>query len=350
MRRRERGLLHLGEVVLGVAVQLKRAHLDQRKLLLAPRLRDVERVLLVVLRRGLVHDLDAEEPAGELAALDGVEQVALVALAVARDDLAGLGVGEVLDALVGLEVELHPHALVVLVYQAERVAAEAVHVPVTGRDAAVGHDDGHLVQRLGQAGPEVPVALRRVHVGVRIALHHVVEVDELLGIAQEEDGRVVAHEVPVAVGRVELHGEAADVSLGVSRAALARHGGEADEHLGLGARLKHLRLRVLADIAGHLEGAVRARTLRVHASLGDDLAVEVRQLLDHPVVLEHHGAALARGQRMVVVGDGVAHLVREPCGVDSVGHGIEPFPLAALAAFCLMGATIRQSVSKWNTN
>ena len=156
-----------------------------------------------------------------------------MALAVARDDLAGLGVGEVLDALVGLEVELHPHALVVLVDQAERVAAEAVH----GRDAAVGHDDGHLVQRLGQAGPEVPVALRRVHVGVRIALHHVVEVDELLGIAQEEDGRVVAHEVPVAVGRVELHGEAADVSLGVGRAALARHGGEADEHLGLGARL-----------------------------------------------------------------------------------------------------------------
>ena len=237
VRRRERGLLHLGEVVLGVAVQLQRAHLDQRELLLAPRLRDVERVLLVVLRRGLVHDLDAEAPAGELAALDGVEQVALVALAVARDDLAGLGVGEVLDALVGLEVELHPHALVVLVDQAERVAAEAVHVPVAGRDAAVGHDDGHLVQRLGQAGPEVPVALRRVHVGVRIALHHVVEVDELLGIAQEEHGRVVAHEIPVAVGRVELHGEAADVSLGVGRAALARHGGEADEHLGLGARL-----------------------------------------------------------------------------------------------------------------
>ena len=316
------------------------------QLLLAPRLRDVERVLLVVLRRGFVHDLDAEAPAGELAAFDGAEQVALMALAIARDDLGGLVVGEVLDALVGLEMELHPHALVLLVDQAVGVAAEAVHVAVAGRDAAIGHDDGHLVQRLGQARPEVPVALGRVHVGFRVALHHVIEVDELLRVAQEEHRRVVAHEIPVALGRVELHGEAADVALGIGCAALAGNRGEADEHLGLGARLEHLGLRVLADIARHLEGAVRARALCVHASLGDDLSVEVRELLDHPVVLEHHGAALARGQRMVVVGDGVAHLVREPCGVDSVGHGIEPFPLAALAAFCLMGATIRQSVSK----
>ena len=322
VRRRERGLLDLGEVVLRVAVQLELAHLDERELLVAPRLRDVERVLLVVLRRGLVHHLDGERPLRELAALDGVEQVALMALAVARDDLAGLFVGEVLDALLGLEVELHPHALVIFVDQAERVAAEAVHVTVAGGDAAVGHDDGHLMQRLGQARPEVPVALRRVHVGMRVALHHVVEIDELLGVAQEEHGRVVAHEVPVAIGRVELHGEAADVALGVGRAALACHGGEADEHLGLGTRLEHLRLRVRADVARHFERAVRAGTLRVHASLGDDLAVEVRQLLDHPVILEHHGAALARREGMVVVGNGVACFVGELGGIDVIGHAV----------------------------
>jgi hypothetical protein len=49
-----------------------------------------------------------------------------------------------------LKVELHPEALVLRVDEAEGVAAEAVHVAVAGRDAAVAHHDGDLVQRLGQ--------------------------------------------------------------------------------------------------------------------------------------------------------------------------------------------------------
>jgi hypothetical protein len=41
-----------------------------------------------------------------------VEQVALVAFAVAAHQVGGFGVGEVLDALLGLEGELDPEALV----------------------------------------------------------------------------------------------------------------------------------------------------------------------------------------------------------------------------------------------
>ena len=63
----------------------------------------------------------------------------------------------------------------------------------------------------------------------------------------------------------------------------------------------------------------------MHAPLGDDLAVEVRELLDHPVVLEHHGAAFARGQRVVVIGDGIADFVREARGIEFVGH-VKAFP------------------------
>jgi hypothetical protein len=65
---------------------------------------------------------------GKSPRLDGFIQVALVALAVLADQCLGLGVGEVLDALLALEVELDPEALVGRVDEAEGVRAEAVHV------------------------------------------------------------------------------------------------------------------------------------------------------------------------------------------------------------------------------
>ena len=68
-------------------------------------------------------------------------------------------------------------------------------------------------------------------VGARVALDRVVEVGELQRVAEEEHRRVVADHVPVAFLGVELQREAADVALGVGRAALAGDGGEAGEHL-----------------------------------------------------------------------------------------------------------------------
>ena len=47
----------------------------------------------------LGHDLDAELPPREVPVLDGLVQVALVALPVLADERLGLFVGEVLDAL-----------------------------------------------------------------------------------------------------------------------------------------------------------------------------------------------------------------------------------------------------------
>ena len=129
-----------------------------------------------------------------------------------------------------LEVELDPGALVCGVDEAEGVAAEAVHVAIARRDAAIAHDDRDLVQRLGQQRPEVPVVVGAAQVGARVALHGVVEVGELERIAQEEHRRVVADQIPVAFFGVELHGEAADIALGIGRAALAGDGREAREH------------------------------------------------------------------------------------------------------------------------
>jgi len=97
-----------------------------------------------------------------------------------------------------LNVEFHPMPFLLRVNKTERVRAEAIHVAIAGRDSAIAHDDGDLVKGLGQRGPEIPVVPGATHVGARIALYRMVEVGELERVAQKEDRRVVADQVPVA--------------------------------------------------------------------------------------------------------------------------------------------------------
>jgi hypothetical protein len=94
-----------------VSVELPLAHLDERVVLVRPDLGEVEGVEAVVVRLCLGHHLDAELPLREVAVLDRVVEVALVRLAVVTDELGGLGVGEMLGALLGDVVELDPEAL-----------------------------------------------------------------------------------------------------------------------------------------------------------------------------------------------------------------------------------------------
>jgi hypothetical protein len=117
--------------------------------------------------------------------------------------------------------------------EAEGVAAETVHVAVgRGRPRSLMtmvtwcSASGNSVQK-----SQLLLALRMLVRG--IAFDGVVQVREFQRVAQEEHRRVVAHQVPVALLGVELDGEAADVALGIGRAALAGHGGEAHEHVGL---------------------------------------------------------------------------------------------------------------------
>src|SRR3546814_2838503 len=103
---------------------------------------------------------------------------------------------------------------------------------LAARDAAVGHGDGHLVQRLRQQRPEIPVVVGGTQAGAWIALDGMVQVRKAQRITEEEDWRAVADDVPVAFLGVELQGEAADVTLGISRPALAGDGRKArsEEH------------------------------------------------------------------------------------------------------------------------
>ena len=142
---------------------------------------------------------------------------------------------------------------------------------------------------------------------LRVALLGVDEVGELVGVAHEEDRRVVADEVPVALPGVELQRKAAHVALVVGGAQLAGDGREAGEHLGLLADGgEDVGRRVARDVLGDGQRAVGAPALGVHRPLGDALAVLVGELLDQLVVLHQQRPARAGGHRILVVGDGGA--------------------------------------------
>ena len=234
--RLEGRLLDLGEEVLRVAVERHRADLDQRVVGVRPDLGEVERVDPVGLGVLVGHDLDRQRPRREVAAPDALVEVATVEVGVLAGDPGGVLVGEPLDALVAVEVVLHPVLLAGRVDPQVGVRAVAVHVAVGPGDAAVAHQVGDLVRGLGVEAPEVPLHVVVAQAGAAEALLRADEVRELHGVADEEDRGVVADEVVVALGGVELQREPAGVAPGVGGALLAGDGGEARQHLGLHAR------------------------------------------------------------------------------------------------------------------
>ena len=221
-------------------------------------------------------------------------------VAVLAGDPVGLGLGEEVDALVGLEVVLDPEPHAGGVDPHVGVARVAVHVAPRPGDPPVAHQPRHLVGRLRRQRPEVPLHVVVAQVGVRAALLRTDEVLELHRVPQEEHGGVVAHHVVVALGRVELQREATRVTPRVGAPALAGHRGEADQRVGRRARLEHRRLGVGAHVTRHLEVAERAAALGVGLALRDPLPVEVRHLLDEVVVLQQDRAVGPDGERVLV--------------------------------------------------
>ena len=254
------------------------------------------------------------------AALDRLPQVTTVVIAALAGDPVRVGLAEVAHALVGVEVVLDPVPDAGRVLPQERVAAVAVHVAPGRRDATVTHEVRDLVRRLGLEGPEVPLHVVIAHLVVGAPLLRMDEVLEVLRVAHEEDRRVVADEVVVALFGVELQREAARVTPGVRGAQLAGHRREPGDRLGFPARLEHSRLGELRDIVGGLEEPERAAALGVYDPLRHALPVELGHLLDEVVVLQQDRAAIAEGQRVVVAGDRDAGV---GCGRGHRGFGHE---------------------------
>lgn len=291
----EGDLLHFGEVVVRVSVQGELTDRDQRVVGLRPHLGDVEWIERSLLGLLVGHDLDVEGPARVLAAGDGVVQVADAVVRVVGGQLVGAVHVQVLDLLVRLVVELAVVRLRLGVDELESVRSVAVHVAIAVRDAAVREQHAHLVGGLRAQGDEVPEHVRVLQVGGRVALLGVDEAREEDRVADEEDRRVVADQIPDSVLGVELDGESARVADGVGRAALTPDGREANGDRGaLSDLAEHLRSGVLLDVrVGHLEVAEGAGSLGVHHALWDALAVEVGNLVQELDILQEERASLA---------------------------------------------------------
>jgi hypothetical protein len=301
---RERGLLDLGEHVGRVAIEHEAPDRDPRVVRVAPDHGHVERVVAVGVGVGHRHHLHADLPLGRAAALQVLVQVARRMVGVAARQRGRRRTAQRAHAGLGPEVVLHEDTRAGRVHPRERVHAEAVHVPVRRRRAAVAEQHGDHVRRLGRVREEVPERVGVLESGRRVALVRVHHVGELHRVADEEHRQVVADEVVVALLRVELDGEAAWVAFAVGRAALAADGREAHQRRGAAPLLaEHVRLAEPAHVLRALEEAERAGTLGVHDPLGDTLAIEVGELLDQLHVLQQHRTAVAGGQRAGVVGD-----------------------------------------------
>ena len=131
-----------------------------------------------------------------------------------------------------------------------------MHVAIRGRNAAVAHHDGDLVHGFWQQRPEIPVVSGRAQIGAWVALHGFVQIGEFQWVAEEEHGRVVAHQIPVAFFGVKLDGETTDVALGIGRAAFTCHGREAHKQIGFFAdSVENFGFGVLADVVCHRKRA-----------------------------------------------------------------------------------------------
>ena len=282
----ESRLFNIGKIVFRIAVKFQDTYLNQGIILVIP---DLGQVKGIVRHFGGIffrHDLEIHRPAGIITFLDAFIQVTLMAFAVFGYYCFGFFISQVLDALLCFQVELDPEPLVLGIDEAEGMAAESMHMAVRIRNTAVTHDDGHLVQRFRERGAEVPLILGTSHIGAGVSLDSMVEVRKLERVAQEEDGCIIADQVPVAFFGVELHGKAADITLGIGSTAFTGHGGKANKEVGLFTHSgKYFGFGIPGNIVGDSEGTKGAGTFGVHTPFRDNLTVKMAKFFQEPDIL-----------------------------------------------------------------
>lgn len=312
IRWRECRLLDLGKIIVGVAVQLNDTDLDQRIVRVRPDFCQIERIVSGLVGVCLRHNLNEHAPLRKIALLDRTEQIFLIAFARLSDEFRSFGIRVMLMTLQRLEMEFYPVALATDVQKRVGVRTIAVHMANTDRAAAIRKQNCHLVQAFRRQRPEVPHRGRRAKIGSRMPLLRMDEIREFQRIADEEDRRVVANEVPVSFPGIKLDRKAAHVAFRVGCAEFTGHGRKADQKIGLFAdRIEQLRVRVLRNILRHREAAECAPAFGVDDALRNALAVLMRKLFKQLIVLQQQWTACARGKRVLVVGDGRASGRRE---------------------------------------
>ncbi len=117
-------------------------------------------------------------------------------------DLHGFVPHHRLHAQLWLPVEFHEGRTILGIEETEGVNPETLHEPQGARNGAVRHHPLNHVHALGRQRDEIPeivmrgLGLRKVAVGLR--LHGVNKIGKLDRVLDEEDGNVVADEIPIA--------------------------------------------------------------------------------------------------------------------------------------------------------
>ena len=176
---------------------------------------------------------------------------------------------------------------------------------------------GQHVHGFGRLTHEVEDAVRLLAEGDRIGLQRVDDIRKLDGIANEENGQVVANQIPVAVLGVEFYRKAARIARHLRGIAAADHGREADgqgrllagllEQLGPGV----CGGRLVADLAGDLELAIADEAAGMDHALRDALTVEMGDLFQELVIFQRGRTATAHCALRLVVGDRMPLPVRQ---------------------------------------
>lgn len=157
----ERGLFDFREVIVRIAVQDQFSDLDGRDFRVGPNFGDVENIPAKIF--GLLggKDLHFQSPRRVVSPFNGIEEVAIGMIGILPAELPCLLSGQVLDALVGLEMVLYPEVLCLFIIPFESVAAVPFHVTAGDGSPAVREENRHLMDGLRCEGKKVPE-----HVGV----------------------------------------------------------------------------------------------------------------------------------------------------------------------------------------
>src|SRR5699024_177427 len=162
------------------------------------------------------------------------------------------------------------------------------------------HQIGNLVCGFWVLGPKIPlhgVIAQTIFWQARLRAD---EVWELHGIADEEDRGMVADQIEVSLGSIELQRETAEISPSILRTQLTCDRRETGQHFGFDTRLEDCSLGVLLDVFGDREGTKRTGAFSVRASFGYIHTVEVLQCLNQVMIVQDNWAVLANGQRIAV--------------------------------------------------
>jgi hypothetical protein len=143
---------------------------------------------------------------------------------------------------------------------------------------------------------KVPEHVRVLQMRDRVTLLRMNEAGEQRRVPDEENRRVVAHQIPHTIIGVKLHGETAWITRRIGRSRLTTHRRKPNgDRSALADLFEHLGRTVFGDVVRHLEVAECTGTFGVDHTFGNALTVKMRHFILKMEVLQQGWTALADG-------------------------------------------------------